>query len=287
MKIKVNGQNINIADRCIMELTSNAVNLYTAEFTFDAAWDGFEKVAVFQFGNRKPVEMYLTDDKCDVPHEVLIGKGQLKIGVYGTKGDVTMPTIWGELINIDAGTPTDGSESKPPTPSIVQQILDAINEGKVKGEPGRGIESVSAVNMTDQGFTLRFVLTDFTVYDYEIKNGKAGKDGKDGKDGTDYIITEADYDAIAQIVSGKIDLSEYAKKVDLAGLAKATLDAVNNVDSKADGIAADLKQTKATLSALEGTVEGKADASEVELLKAENEQLKSALAENKMVDDAR
>lgn len=242
MKINVNGQNISIADRCSLELTSNAVNLYTAEFTFDSTWDGFEKVAVFQFGNRAPVEMYLANDKCDVPHEVLIGKGQLKIGVYGTKGDVTMPTIWGEIINIDPGTPTDGSESTPPTPSVVQQILDAINEGKVKGEPGRGIESVSAVNMTDKGFTLRFVLTDYSVYDFEIKNGKAGKDGDD------YIITEADYDAIAQIVSGKIDLSEYAKKVDLDGLASS--EDLAAVDEKADGIAADLTQTKATLTAL-------------------------------------
>lgn len=40
------------------------------------------------------------------------------------------------------------------------------------------------------------------------RDGLDGKDGKDGIDGKDYVITSSDYDAIANVVLGKLDVAE-------------------------------------------------------------------------------
>lgn len=126
MKLTVTGQRLSIEKDLTVE---NSVNIYECEFGFDSAWDGFDKTAVFQLNSEEPIEVVLVDDACLVPHEVLAKNGHLKVGVYGTKDEKVMPTIWGERVLVNLGTPT-GSPGTEPTPSIYAQILELANSAK-------------------------------------------------------------------------------------------------------------------------------------------------------------
>lgn len=66
--------------------------------------------------------------------------------------------------------------------------------------------------------------------------GPTGPQGETGKDGKDYVITEADYNAIADITEGKV-----MPKVN---------DAIEVIDGKVDEIADDLKDTNEELDVL-------------------------------------
>lgn len=127
MKITVNRQNLAITDATLT--VSKSVNIYEAEFSFSSDWDGFNKTAVFQLNGGTAIEVVLVDDIAIVPHEALVNYGTLVIGVYGTKDEKVMPTIWGKAVRVRLGTPT-GSIGTEPTPSIYAQILEVANSAK-------------------------------------------------------------------------------------------------------------------------------------------------------------
>lgn len=134
MKITVNDQHI-IIDRT--EIVGNSSKLYDVHFDFDSSWEGFNKIAVFQLGYNKPVTMALVNNECVIPWEVLPQKGGiLKIGVYGTKGDIEKPTIWCHEIQVKPGTPDDGIAGKEPTQEVFDQIMQAVEEGRLVGPEG-------------------------------------------------------------------------------------------------------------------------------------------------------
>ena len=109
-------------------LVAGTVNIYTARFAFDAAWDGLQRTAVFAVDGITR-EQLLEDDACTVPWEVLVAGNRLRVGVYGTKADGTrLPTIWTErrlYINPGAG-PTQ--EAADPSPTLVEQLLGRIGD---------------------------------------------------------------------------------------------------------------------------------------------------------------
>ena len=125
MKFSITGQRIELTEPVL--LVAGTTNIYTAEFVFDAAWEGYTKTAVFRGGDVER-EQLLTDDACTVPWEVLTSGKYLRVGVYGTKDDIRLPTIWTErtqYINAGAG-PTE--EAAEPSPTLVEQLLTKVGD---------------------------------------------------------------------------------------------------------------------------------------------------------------
>ena len=122
----VTGQRIETTETAM--LVAGTVNIYTASFAFDEAWDGLQRTAVFAVDGITR-EQLLEDDACTVPWEVLVAGNRLRVGVYGTKADGTrLPTIWTErrmYINPGAG-PTQ--EAADPSPTLVEQLLGRIGD---------------------------------------------------------------------------------------------------------------------------------------------------------------
>lgn len=108
-------------------VTSGSVNVYQAQFSFDNAWDGLERTAVFQAGNETISTILDDTGVCIIPWEVLQdAKRTLYAGVYGTKdGEIVLPTIWASLGEIKQGV-NPGQSTQPPTPSVYEQILAQI-----------------------------------------------------------------------------------------------------------------------------------------------------------------
>lgn len=123
MQIMINGQagEVTVPDR----LVSGSANLYAAEFTFDEFWDGYVKTAVFK-ADGVSKDAALVDDKCTVPHEVLIPGAVLYVGVYGVNGSVRKPTVWVRAGAVNTGTDQPGTQA--PTPTVYEQLLTAMGD---------------------------------------------------------------------------------------------------------------------------------------------------------------
>lgn len=84
-----------------------------------------------------------------------------------------------------------------------------ILHGKNGSNGSKGTDGFSpTVSTTETETGTTVVITDATGdHTFTVKNGtngQNGQDGRDGVDGSDYVITEADYDAIAEVVLGKL-----------------------------------------------------------------------------------
>lgn len=142
MKFAVTGQRIELTEPVM--LVAETVHIYTASFVFNSTWDGYTKTAVFRGGDVER-EQLLTDDSCEVPWEVLLPGAYLKVGVYGTRDGIRLPTIWTErtqYINAGAG-PTE--EAAEPSPTLVEQLTAKVgNLDALKTEDKSSL--VAAVN---------------------------------------------------------------------------------------------------------------------------------------------
>lgn len=177
MNIVVNGQLLTVTDDT---LVSNSVGIYECEFTFDESWDGFDKTSVWKLNSDDPIEVVITNGKAVIPHEVLVNAGFLRIGVYGTKDEKVMPTVWLETRKVCLGTPT-GSIGTEPTPSIYAQIL-AVAENAVEVAEGVANEwsNVSAeAESLAEGESATASYSD-GVFTFGIPQGESGADGTDG-----------------------------------------------------------------------------------------------------------
>ena len=109
-------------------LISGSVNIYTCEFTFDESWDGYTVTAVFSTNGSRLVNMAVVDGKCEIPHEVLRPNARIRIGVFGIDGDRRRPTTYSEWIPVEQGVDVTGGEPQPPTPSVYEQWVAAVQE---------------------------------------------------------------------------------------------------------------------------------------------------------------
>lgn len=198
MSFSVSGQRIELTDAAM--LVAGTVNEYTARFTFDESWDGYQRTAVFSCGDISR-EQLLTDDACTVPWEVLISNGYLRVGVYGTKDGSRLPTIWTErrlYINPGAGPTQEAADQ---SPTLVEQLLGrmgdlsalktedksslvaAINE--VWSSGGSGGASVTDAAINEDGHLIITLSTGASIdAGYAVgPAGPAGQDGAPGKDG--------------------------------------------------------------------------------------------------------
>lgn len=242
MKFSVTGQRIELTEPVM--LVAGTMNIYTASFVFDAAWDGYTKTAVFRGGDVER-EQLLTDDSCEVPWEVLLPGAYLKVGVYGTRDGSRLPTIWTErtqYINSGAG-PTD--EAAEPSPTLVEQltakvgnldalktedkssVVAAVNEIWASGGGGSGA-SVTDAAINEDGHLIITLSTGKQI-DAGYAVGPAGADGQDGANGKSayqyakdggYTGTEAEFAAkmAAEIPAVDTTLTESGKAADAAAV---------------------------------------------------------------------
>lgn len=203
----VTGQRIELTEPVM--LVAGTVNVYTVSFSFDSAWDGFQRTAVFYSRDNTTSitrEQLLEDDACTVPWEVLISNGYLRVGVYGIKDGSRLPTIWTErrlYINPGAG-PTQ--EAADPSPTLVEQLLGRIGDpanlktedksslvaaiNEVWSSGGSGGASVTDAAINEDGHLIITLSTGKTIdAGYAVgpagAPGAAGKDGQDGAPGKD------------------------------------------------------------------------------------------------------
>ena len=115
----VEGQ--RIAAENSVSIVSGSADIYEAVFTFDASWNGFSRIAVFECaGNRR--EQLLVDNSCLVPYEVLFAGKYMRVGIYGVKGSQVMPTVYSDAIFVTQGA--EASESaQAHTPDMFEQIV--------------------------------------------------------------------------------------------------------------------------------------------------------------------
>ncbi len=175
MKYSVNGARIVATEN--ETLVAGARGAHIAEFTFDAAWDGYvTKKAVFKRENMA-VEQLIVDGVCVIPWEALCESGTLLVGVYGESDDKRRPTLWASPKTVNSGA-HEGDISQEPTPDTWQQLLTAIGDVA----PHIGDDGHWYVGGVDTGVSA------------QGETGASGKDGTDGYTpvrGTDYW-TQAD-----------------------------------------------------------------------------------------------
>lgn len=126
MKLKATGQTLELVEP--ERLISGSVEIYTAAFEFDAAWDGYAKTAVFLDDSHRTVEVALTGNCCTVPWEILRAGRYIHIGIYGVNGDKRYPTIYtaNGLRVLDGALPANPSQ--PPSPTEYEQLLSMIGD---------------------------------------------------------------------------------------------------------------------------------------------------------------
>lgn len=131
----VNDQEIELAEP--VTIVSGSENVYLCKFTFTSEWAGFEKTAVF-LSRTDAREVYVSNNQCTIPWEALeiddIRRQELKIGVYGVKDDVRMPTVYTKPLTVHPGAETaEGGGT--PTPTQWEQILSMLADGTVYLDP--------------------------------------------------------------------------------------------------------------------------------------------------------
>lgn len=152
---------------------------YVVVFDFDDEWESHStKTARFKY-NGKYEDVVFTGNECPMP--IILDTASVEIGVYAGKLHTTTPAcvLMKTCILSGSGVPAD------PIPDVYNQIIDKINDGMLKGEPGE--DGVSpTVDVNKSGDTTTIAITDATgVHTAEIKDGAKGDKGADGAPGKD------------------------------------------------------------------------------------------------------
>ena len=129
IEFNVSGQVITRTDKEVVVAWSR--NYLYARFHFlTEEWAGLTPTAIFRSGD-KAYEVLLDGDECLVPYEVLENSGIIFVSVFaGDRVTVTKARVdvW------VSGYGDDLESSHPPTPSVYEQILERIDDVKIKVE---------------------------------------------------------------------------------------------------------------------------------------------------------
>lgn len=201
MRLRATGQTLELVES--ERLVSGSVEIYTAAFEFDPAWDGYAKTAVFTDDLGRSAEIALTDNACTVPWEILRAGKYIHIGVYGVNGDKRYPTIYtaNGLRVFEGALPANPSQ--PPSPTEYEQLLSMIGDTAALKttdksslvaaineiyQAGGGGKSVTDAQVNEDG-DLIITLSDGTtinaghVVGAEGEQGPAGLKGDTGEQG--------------------------------------------------------------------------------------------------------
>ena len=194
MRLRATGQTLDLVES--ERLVSGSVEIYTAAFEFDPAWDGYAKTAVFTDDVGRSAEIALTDNTCTVPWEILRPGRYIHIGVYGVNGDKRYPTIYtaNGLRVFEGALPTNPSQ--PPSPTEHEQLLSMIGDTAALKTTDKS-SLVAAINeiyqagggksVTDaqvnEGGDLIITLSDGTTINAGYVVGADGAQGPEGPQG--------------------------------------------------------------------------------------------------------
>ena len=242
IKITVTGANALVTEK--PAITSGTVGL-PVEFTFDEAWDGLSKTAVFRAGSRSyPVSC--VQSTAIVPWEVLEKGGVgLYIGVFGAdeKGTVKIPTVWACVDTIAAGAQIPETVPAEPTPNVYDQILTAVS---------KAVETANSVRQdADSG---KFIgpagpkgdagAIDFIVVNELPAIGDSSKiyllpeaDGEEPNRFGEYVFIEGAWERIGS-AGVEVNLDEYVKNTNFAtkdGVGVVKVNSSYGIYAMADG----------------------------------------------------
>ncbi len=177
---------------------------YTAEFEFDAEWNGKTKTARF-IRNGNYVDVLIEDDKCTIPVEVL-KRGFVTVGVYAAE----MATTHDDFIVKESVKEIGGNVAEP-TPNIYEQLTGKLDD--------------------IQAQLPNEVQTYFNEHKDELKGDK-GDTGERGEQGIQGIQGEQGYSPVrnvdywtaedqAQVVEDVLTSEEITGAIDTANEASA------------------------------------------------------------------
>lgn len=195
MKLRATGQTLELVES--ERLVYGSVEIYTAAFEFDPAWDGYAKTAVFTDDMGRSAEIALTDNTCTVPWEILRAGKYIHIGVYGVNGDKRYPTIYtaNGLRVFEGALPANPSQ--PPSPTEYEQLLSMIGDTAALKttdksslvaaineiyQAGGGGKSVTDAQVNEDG-DLIITLSDGTTINAGHVVGADGVQGPEGPQG--------------------------------------------------------------------------------------------------------
>lgn len=154
-------------------LTSGMVGV-PVEIQFDEDWGDLRKLGVFEGSGQKKFLDLNMGGELTIPWEVLLEERTLlKVGVEWRKADgtVVIPTRWTEVGVVLPGAQAGNDPALDPTPTVYDQIMQAIDDGRLRGEQGPPGEQGPAGEPGPAG-----------------PQGEPGAPGKDGLDGASPII---------------------------------------------------------------------------------------------------
>lgn len=132
-----------VTDRVVeVDETQNLIGYnsdYTAEFSFDAEWDGKIKTARFEQSDGF-TDVVLENDACTIPP---LKMGRVKVGVFSDDMTTTpVELIVNESIKDISGNPKD------PTLDVYGQLIKMIESGMSSGGSGGGNDNIMFVHLT-------------------------------------------------------------------------------------------------------------------------------------------
>lgn len=128
MKLKLHATGKDLIIKESERLISGSRKIYNCEFTFDESWDGYTVTAVFSTNSSRLVNMAIVDGKCEIPSEVLRPNARIRVGIFGIDGERSRPTTYSDWVTVEQGTDVTGSSAQPPTPSVYEQWMNALDE---------------------------------------------------------------------------------------------------------------------------------------------------------------
>lgn len=129
IKITVNDQDLVVTQKPV--IASEGIEEDVVKFTFSSEWTNMGKTAVFFNASDKDTIYTAAVDangEAVVPWEATQKDGAFYIGVYGTITGGTVLTSNLIRYNLEKGIYTEGSQSEPPTPSIVTQFMSLVGQ---------------------------------------------------------------------------------------------------------------------------------------------------------------
>lgn len=108
----------------------------TCQIDLDEFWADYAVTAVFKRCYGQPINIILDklSNTITIPYEVMAESGSFRIGIFGTKTDTVLPTLWSEDIKVKYGTDTIGTEPKPYTPSEIEQLKQSKQDKLTAGD---------------------------------------------------------------------------------------------------------------------------------------------------------
>lgn len=137
----------NIAEQTLTmtnkkNVVADSLNYLTCKFTFSEEWNGLTKTAVFISNTDSVYNMIITNDCCDVPHEV-IKSPSFKVSVFGGNRITTNLLT----ISVTESGYEEGEISEEITPDLYEQIMSTSKKTYANALVGN--KSGELVNISD------------------------------------------------------------------------------------------------------------------------------------------